>query len=129
MARQITLTVPDPIYRQAQQVAQVSNRQIEEVLTESIQLSYPTFPIHKDRPIMEREIAAYEAMHAELWQQYPNRYVAIHQGQVVDHDADVVALVKRKRKKYANKVVLVRQVLPELPKPLIFRSPRFVRRA
>ena len=127
MARQIMLTVPEDLYQQAEQAAQATNQKIEEVLTEKLRFNIPIFPIHKNRPLMEREIAAYEAMHAELWQKYSNQYVAIYQGQVVDHDVDIMALVKRKRQQYTDKVVLIRQVLPELPKPLMFRSPRFVR--
>ena len=77
--------------------------------------------------MMEREMAAYEAMHAQLWQQYPNQYIGIHQGQVVDYDSNKVTLLSRIRKQYANQVVLIRQVLPDLPKPFIFRSVRLVR--
>ena len=113
MTKQVTLTfpVPDRIYQKAERMAQIEERPV----------------INKDRPIMQREVAAYEAMHPELWQKYGNQYVAIYQGQVVDHDPDIMALVKRKRKQYAGQVVLIREVLPELPKPLMFRSPHFVR--
>ena len=127
MTRQITLTVPDPVYRRAEELAHSSHRPVNEVLREHIQWGLPRFHISKDSPAMEREVAAYEAMHAQLWEQYANQYVGLHQGSVVDHDHDKVALLMRIRKQYPNQVVLIRQVLPDLPKPFIFRSVRVER--
>ncbi|MEM7131872.1 MAG: type II toxin-antitoxin system RelB/DinJ family antitoxin [Chloroflexota bacterium] len=76
--------------------------------------------------LKERE--AYEVMHTELRELYPDQYVAVYQGEVVDHDSDKVALIIRRREKYPNKTVLITQV-EESPerKTLNFRSPRFVR--
>ena len=76
---------------------------------------------------MDREVAKFEQMHAELWKQYPNQYIAMYQGQVIDDDNDLVTLALRIEEQYPDEVVLIRQVLPELPKPLMFRSPRLVR--
>jgi hypothetical protein len=113
MAKQVTLTfpVPDRIYQKAERMAQIEERPVTDVLCEHIEWVFSPFHINKDRPIMQREVAAYEAMHAKLWKQYPNKYIAMLQGQVVDHDDDVVALLERRRKKYPNDVVLIRQVL------------------
>ena len=127
MTKQITLTVPASVYQRAEELAHSSHRPVNEVLREHIQWGLPRFHISKDSPAMEREVAAYEAMHAQLWEQYANQYVAVHQGSVVDHDNDKVALVMRIRKQYPNQVVLIRQVLSELPKPFIFRSVRVER--
>jgi hypothetical protein len=127
MSKQITLTVPESVVRRAEQLAHSSHRPVDEVLREHIQWGLPRFHISKDDPAMEREVAAYEAMHPQLWAEYPNQYVAVHQGSVVDVDYDKVALLSRKRKEYPNQVVLIRQVLPELPKPFIFRSVRVER--
>jgi hypothetical protein len=76
---------------------------------------------------MRREVAAFEALHATLWQQYPHQYVAIYQGAVLDHDVNELALVERLDEQYPGLVILVRQVLPDLPQTLRFRSPHFVR--
>lgn len=127
MTKQITLTVPASVYQRAEELAHSSHRPVNDVLREHIQWGLPRFHISKDSPAMEREVAAYEAMHAQLWKQYANQYVAVHQGSVVDHDHDKVALLMRIRKQYPNQVVLIRQVLPELPKPFIFRSVRVER--
>ena len=75
---------------------------------------------------MEREIAAFEAMHASLWSQYPHQYVALHGGKVIDHDADEATLIERIDSQYPEAIVLIRQVLRHLPQTLVFRSPRWV---
>ena len=51
-------------------------------------VSFPTYP---HRAAMQREIAAYEAMHSTLVPQFLGYYVAIHQGHLVDHDLDPVS--------------------------------------
>ena len=76
---------------------------------------------------MQREVAAFEAKHAKLWQQYPLHYVAVHLETVVDHDTNELALIARIDRQYPDAVVLIRQVLPHLPNPLNFRSPRLVK--
>jgi hypothetical protein len=126
MSTQVTLTIPDNIYQQAEYVAQTTNRPVTEVLTETIAKAFPPLDINPDRPAMEREVAAFEAMHASLWSQYPQQYVAIRGGKVIDHDADEATLVERIDSQYPETIILIRQVLPQLPRPLVFRSPRWV---
>ena len=123
----ITLTVPPPVYQEAFEIAHSSNRTVEEVLRESVQWFFPPFHVSEDTLVMEREVAMFEDTHTDLWKQYPNRYIAMYQGQVIDDDNDLVTLALRIEEQYPDEVVLIRQVLPELPQPLIFRSPRLVR--
>ena len=59
---------------------------------------------------------------------YAGEYVAIHQKQLIDHDRDELALLRRLDAQYPNDIVLMKQVRP-LPEPeLRFRSFRKVRR-
>lgn len=127
MSTQVTLTIPDTIYQQAEYVAQTTNRPVTEILAETIAKAFPPLYVNPNRPAMEQEIAAFEAMHASLWSQYPYQYVAIHGGDVIDHDVDEVTLVERIDKQYPETTVLLRQVLPQLPQTLVFRSPRWVK--
>lgn len=64
---------------------------------------------------MAQETVAYEAMHAELFGNYPGEYVAIYQQELVDHDADETALLNRIDARFPNKIVLLKRVgtLPE----------------
>lgn len=127
MGKQVTLTVPDTLYQQAEEMAQTNNRQIEDVLTEQLLLTLPPIHVSENRAAMLREEAAFDAMKPDLLAKYFNQYVAVYQGQVVDHDKDELVLVERIDQQYPEQVVLLRQVLPHPPKPLYFRSPRFVR--
>jgi hypothetical protein len=76
---------------------------------------------------MAREIEAFRAMHGQLLAQYPNQYVAVHQGQLVDHDVDQLALFLRVDQQYPNEVVRIRQVLSEVDPVYTAHSTRFSR--
>jgi hypothetical protein len=126
MGTQITLTIPHNVYQQAEDVAKSTNRPVTEILTETILSAFPPLHVNKQRAAMQQEVAAFETKYPGLWKQYPHHYVAIYQGIIIDHDTDELTLVQRIDIDYPESVVLIRQVLPQLPQPLIFRSPRFV---
>lgn len=74
---------------------------------------------------IEREERHYEAQHAELLALYQGQYIAMHDGKVVDHDVDRVALSRRIRSKYGKTAVLITQVREEPKLTIRVRSPRF----
>ena len=79
MARQITLTIPDPIYQKAEQVAQIQNRLVTDILSESIQWTFPL------------DIATnstFTSTHTGLYQARSNN-------QTSDETADALAAVER----------------------------------
>jgi len=80
-----------------------------------------------EREKIQAEIAAYRSMHPDLVRQYRGQYVAVHDGQVVDHDVDFQALHRRVRERFGRQAVLLRQVEEEVERELTFRSPRFER--
>ena len=51
-----------------------------------------------DRWKISEESQIYQRRHAELKAQYLGQYIAMHDGQVVDHDNDFVALRERVRR-------------------------------
>ena len=126
MSTQVTLNLPDPVYQQAQKIAQTTQRDVDEVLTEALARTFQPFPINENRPAMLREVEAYKAMHPQLVKHYLGQYVAVHQGQVVDHDADPIVLLTRVKVEYLNQVVLRRKVEEQSETVLYFRSPRIV---
>ena len=127
MSTEITLTLPDPIYQHVETIAQATNRSIDELLTEAIRQAFPALDSNQNRTVIQDEVAAFEAMHAQLWQKYPHQFVAIYQGVVIDHDTDEMALIQRIDHKHPEEAVLIRRVLPHLSKILSFRSPHFVK--
>jgi uncharacterized protein YfaT (DUF1175 family) len=77
------------------------------------------------RQKIETESNAFEKLHDQLVTKYLDGYVAIHNGEVVDHDPDVRTLHLRIRKRFGRIPVLLRQVTQEAKQPdLIFRSPK-----
>lgn len=76
---------------------------------------FAPFPQNENRSIMERNWDAFKVMHPDLITDYLGQYVAICDGELVDHDPDPVSLLQRVRKNYPNQVVLRRKVdlLPE----------------
>ncbi len=73
---------------------------------------------------IETEKKEFLRQHTQLKQTYLGRFIAMHQGQVIDHDQDVVLLHQRIRRKYGREAILIRQVEEEPERPLIMRSPR-----
>ena len=65
------------------------------------------------RQKIRAEFEKYRAMHGELKVKYLGQHVAIHDGQVVDHDADPTALVQRVRERFGRLPILFTHVEDE----------------
>ncbi|MCP4427344.1 MAG: hypothetical protein GY803_22890 [Chloroflexi bacterium] len=128
MAEQINISIPQTLYRRVRNLARARKRSVDDVLETAITLAEATLvPAADEEADMAQEEDAYEKMHTKLIARYTGEYVAIHQGRLIDHDRDELALLGRLDDQYPNEVVLMKQVRP-LPEPeLRFRSPRLVR--
>jgi hypothetical protein len=124
MTTRIVVDLPDHVYRRIESLARQSQRDVNAVVAEVVSRSVQPFPVNPNREAMLREAEAYRRLHPELVKAFAGRHVAILDGQVVDHDSDPVALLRRVRQNYPDRTVLRRKVdsLPE--KVLYFRSPR-----
>lgn len=127
MGKRVSVTLPDAVYEYALLVAEADQRSIADVLLDSMVQTPPIFSVDPERTEMLREQAAYASMHADLLANYEGQFIAIHLGDVLDHDFDEQALSQRVRQRYPGSVILVRQVLPQAERVLHLRSPRFVR--
>lgn len=87
----------------------------------------PRLHRHKQQQEMLAETAVFEAHLNKLQQTHLNQYVAFHQGELVDHDADHHQLVQRINKRYPDETVLIRQITTENQHPIRLGSPRFTR--
>ena len=77
---------------------------------------------------LDVEQAAWFALpHAER-QHYAGQYVAIHNGQVVDHDPDQRALYLRVRTHFGRQPVLIVNADWNAPPTIVLHSPRLERR-
>ena len=80
-----------------------------------------------NREKLDREIQAFECMHAELIRQYLAEWVAIHNGQIVEHAPEKSEVARRVRSRFGRAPVLIRQVTESPRRELWFRSPRLER--
>ena len=62
---------------------------------------------------IQEEAERFRAKHTELYAQYAGRYIAMRDGGVLDHDADLVALHDRIRARYGDEPVLIAPVTAE----------------
>lgn len=131
MTSEINLHLPDHVFRRVARYARKRNQDIETAIVDYLEQHLPAGgPV--DAPAAgdpDREVAAFRAMHTQLREQYEGQYVAIHDGEVVDHDQDRLALYERIEKRYPDQFVLMRPVGPQPDREFHFRSPRLERRA
>ena len=115
--------IPDQVFTELMPVAEQENKKISELINEALrQYLWEA----KERKI-DREMEAYRTSHGELKQRFLGEYVAIHHGELVDHDADRRALSRRVRQKYGSAAVLIAPVEEEPEREFLMRSPRFER--
>jgi len=62
---------------------------------------------------IHQEAELFQAKHAELLTQYAGRYVAMRDGVVLDHDADLTVLHNRIRARYQDAPILIALVAPK----------------
>jgi len=75
---------------------------------------------------IDEESQAYQAMHPGLKQDYFGQHVAIHNGQLVDHDADAMTLLRRIRQRFGRLPVLITQVEEEPVREYVIHSTQLV---
>ncbi len=76
------------------------------------------------REKIRRETKVFEQQYETLLAQYPNQYVAIHEGQVIDHDLNLRSLHLPIFDRLGHTPILLKQVTKVPKQELVFRSPR-----
>ncbi|HCB50210.1 MAG TPA: hypothetical protein DEP47_11985 [Chloroflexi bacterium] len=127
MANQVTVTIPQAVYDRVKQLAILRNQKVADLLAEAIALVEADMATPSDEQRMAREEAAYQTMYDELKTKYAGEYVAIFNGQLIDHDSDELALLRRLDAQYPDDIVLMRKVSAEPEPDLRMRSPRLIR--
>ncbi len=74
-----------------------------------------------------QEEKMYEAQHSQLLAQYEGKFIALHDGQVIDSDTDELKLYLRIRHQYPLLGILIKQVAAEIDEVWHTRSPRMER--
>ncbi len=124
MSVEVTLAIPEEVYRRAKRIARARRRAVADVLVEAIAL---TEPAAEADPAIEREEAAFRRLHPDLRRDYPGQFVAIHDESVVDHDDDQVALFLRVRERFPGQFVWVAPVQESPEEMYRIYSPKLLR--
>ena len=105
---------------QLEQLAERTAQPVEEILETAV----ASYLDELQRIGIYTETQAFWDMHRGLVQSYLGQYVAIYQGEVVDHDRDVPHLSQRVRKKFGILPVLIAPVKPEIKYEIRWRGGR-----
>lgn len=125
MIEQITISIPQTLYRRANELANKRKQPINDLLEAAIALAEAEMTT-TGQEAMAQEESAYQSMLSELVAHYDGQYVAIFQGQLIDHDADELALLRRLDAHYPDEIILMKQVRSDPLPELRMRSPRLV---
>jgi len=115
-----TITLQPDLAEQVAQMAETAGIGITDLINEALSEYLQRFSDEK----IEAEAQAFKGMHETLKEQYFGQFVAVHNGQVVDADADFEAVFLRVQTRFGRIPVLIRRVSEEPTTELHFRSPR-----
>ncbi len=105
----MTLELKEPtLVKQIEQLANDTQRPAEQVLEAAVQ----TYLDELESEAIQADTEAFWTMYAELLAEYSDQFVAIRQGQLVDHDRDVSQLEERVRVRFGLLPVLLAPVTP-----------------
>jgi hypothetical protein len=76
------------------------------------------------RDDMDQEAEAFRRLHPDMLATIPGEYAAVYRGQLVDHDADQLALYQRIKARFEGQLILIRQVRSEVEQTIMVHSPR-----
>lgn len=103
----LTITLNPNLQTKLEQVAQSTGQPIDEIVGQALARHLEQWAEEQ----LEAEIKVFEQIHPRLKEQYLGQFVAIHQGQVVDADADLEPLYLRLQARFGDEPsLLVRQV-------------------
>jgi hypothetical protein len=110
-----------PFVREMEQIAAHQNTTTEKLFNQAVSQFLYRVALEK----MKAETEAFAQMHDQLVTNYLGHYVAIHNGEVVDHDPDLPTLRHRIRQRFERLPILLREVTPEAKqREIVIRSPR-----
>jgi hypothetical protein len=132
MAVELKVTLNENVYDRVVRLAQRRQQDIGATVAQFLEEELPTdgeeamvIDWSEADESVDQEIAVYQRLHPELWRKYPGQHVAIQNGQLVDHDADGLALSRRIYSRYPDTFVLIRQVEAQPERVIQLRSPQF----
>ncbi|MCX6030823.1 MAG: DUF5678 domain-containing protein [Chloroflexi bacterium] len=108
------LVIEPQLYSRVEQAADEHKLGIDRILTDALR----RYLWELDRRKISEESQTYQQRHAELKAQYLGQYIAMRDGQVVDHDMDVAVLRQHVRQRFGRKPVMIILVEEVAERPL-----------
>ena len=110
-----TVAIEPRLYRRVKETALEHKVSIGEILAKSVRL----YLWELDRRKISKESKVYRQRYAELKEQYLGQYIAMRNGQVVDHDPDFQTLRQRIRQCFGRTPVTITLVEDVAERPLV----------
>lgn len=111
-----TITVEPELYERIEAAAEENQADTEQIAKEAFKLYF----WEQNRRKISRESSEYRKQHSEIKKRYLGQFIAMHQGQIVDHDSDFQPLFERIRASFGNTAVMIKKVEEE-PETIIYR--------
>lgn len=118
-----TITLKPDLAEEIERLAGKEQTSTEALVEKAIRAYIAQFRREKIR--VEKE--AFNEQFEILLAKYPGQYVAIHNGQLIDHDPELRTLHLRVFDRLGHTPVLLKRVTTDPERELVFRSPRFER--
>jgi hypothetical protein len=112
------VTVEYELYRRVEEAAQENKATVDEILAEAVR----SYLWEQDRRKIEKESETYRRQYGQLKDHYLGHYIAMLEGQVVDHDPDFTVLRQRIRQQYGHTPVMIILVEDQSIHPLSRRG-------
>jgi hypothetical protein len=135
----LEVTLNEPIYTVLNQVAHRSRQSADAIVQEALDVFFRMWqPSARDasrassatawrRAKIHAEAEAWRALPEATRRGYGNGFVAVHEGQVIDHDADRLTLYRRVRERLGDEPVLITPADAPAPREFQILSPRLER--
>jgi hypothetical protein len=98
-----TITIEPELYQRIEKAALTQQSDIVVLLHKAVR----HYLWELDRRKISEESKIYRHRHAELKEQYLDQYIAMHEGQIVDHDANFSVLRQRIRQKFGPAPIMI----------------------
>jgi hypothetical protein len=104
-----SVTISADVLEQLQQAAEWKGISLEEAADKAVLDYFYQYAYEK----VAQEQAVFEEMRSELVKKYRGQYVAVHNGKVVEHAADLSTLTRKVYARFGHTPMLRIQVTPE----------------
>lgn len=109
-----TVAIESDLYKRVEQAATEHRSSVSEVFAGAVRL----YLWELERRKVSKESKVYHQRYAELRDMYLGQYIAMRDGQVVDHDRDFQVLRRRIRQRFGRVPVMITLVKDIAERPL-----------